>query len=331
MNHSLVPNSLPAFTKKFGGHYSVKKTSLFLPIFISLFYLAACTANPENHTAISFKGGTISEKDIFNHLKKIQGADAAVQQLVVYQIFDNKYGATLSTKEIDAEFDKTKDILGDYFEAQLKQAGFTEKTFKEEIRQQLAYKKGLEKNVELKDEDLQKLWASFHPEVKTQLIQLRSETDANEVKKALAADGDFSELAKEKSIEPNVKNDEGKKTFDSGTETIANEVKDASFKLKDGEVSNLITATNPKTMAKEYYLVKMLKNQDKGTDKSHYLDELKEIGTKAKLADPEFIKATISKELKNANVKIKDEDFENSLQSFTKEVPDKEETTATKK
>src|SRR5699024_633939 len=122
------------------------------------------------------------EKDIFNHLKKIQGADAAVQQLVVYQIFDNKYGATLSTKEIDAEFDKTKDILGDYFEAQLKQAGFTEKTFKEEIRQQLAYKKGLEKNVELKDEDLQKLWASFHPEVKTQLIQLRSETDANEVK-----------------------------------------------------------------------------------------------------------------------------------------------------
>ncbi|MFB8449636.1 MULTISPECIES: hypothetical protein [Enterococcus] len=50
----------------------MKKTSLFLPIFISLFFLAACTANPENQTAISFKDGTISEKDIFNHLKKFK-------------------------------------------------------------------------------------------------------------------------------------------------------------------------------------------------------------------------------------------------------------------
>ncbi len=41
----------------------------------------------------------------------------------------------------------------------------------------------------------------------------------------------------------------------------------------------MITATNPTTYATEYYVVKMVKNQNKGNDMDKYKDQLKEIAT----------------------------------------------------
>ena len=47
------------------------------------------------------------------------------------------------------------------------------------------------------------------------------------------------------------------------SKTVPTEVQEAAFKLKDGEVSDVITATNASTYATDYYVVKMVKNQDK--------------------------------------------------------------------
>lgn len=54
----------------------------------------------------------------------MQGADSAVQQLIVYQVFEDKYGDDVSTKEIDSQYDQTKKQLGDSFDSQLKSAGY---------------------------------------------------------------------------------------------------------------------------------------------------------------------------------------------------------------
>ncbi|HFP8016602.1 TPA: peptidylprolyl isomerase [Enterococcus faecium] len=294
----------------------MKKRFLALAIVLGTGLLSGCT-NAGEKTAVSYKGGTISEQEVMDSLKKMQGADSAVQQLIVYQVFEDKYGDDVSTKEIDSQYDQTKKQLGDSFDSQLKSAGYTEQTFKDSIKQSLAFQEGLKKHIELTDEDLKTAWESFHPEVEAQIIQVASEDDAKDVKKAADKGDDFSKLAKDKSTDTTTKEDGGKVKFDSTTTTVPAEVKEAAFKLKDGQVSDVITSTNASTYTTEYYVVKMVKNQNKGNDMDKYKKELKEIATDTKLSDSTFQNKVIGEVLKDANVKIKDKDFENVLSTFT--------------
>ncbi|EGP4973511.1 MULTISPECIES: peptidylprolyl isomerase [Enterococcus] len=294
----------------------MKKRFLALAIVLGTGLLSGCT-NAGEKTAVSYKGGTISEQEVMDSLKKMQGADSAVQQLIVYQVFENKYGDDVSTKEIDSQYDQTKKQLGDSFDSQLKSAGYTEQTFKDSIKQSLAFQEGLKKHIKLTDEDLKTAWESFHPEVEAQIIQVASEDDAKDVKKAADKGDDFSKLAKDKSTDTTTKEDGGKVKFDSTTTTVPAEVKEAAFKLKDGQVSDVITSTNASTYTTEYYVVKMVKNQNKGNDMDKYKKELKEIATDTKLSDSTFQNKVIGEVLKDANVKIKDKDFENVLSTFT--------------
>lgn len=294
----------------------MKKRFLALAILLGTGLLSGCT-NAGEKTAVSYKGGTISEQEVMDSLKKMQGADSAVQQLIVYQVFEDKYGDDVSTKEIDSQYDQTKKQLGDSFDSQLKSAGYTEQTFKDSIKQSLAFQEGLKKHIKLTDEDLKTAWESFHPEVEAQIIQVASEDDAKDVKKAADKGDDFSKLAKDKSTDTTTKEDGGKVKFDSTTTTVPAEVKEAAFKLKDGQVSDVITSTNASTYTTEYYVVKMVKNQNKGNDMDKYKKELKEIATDTKLSVSTFQNKVIGEVLKDANVKIKDKDFENVLSTFT--------------
>ena len=294
----------------------MKKRFLALAIVLGTGLLSGCT-NAGEKTAVSYKGGTISEQEVMDSLKKMQGADSAVQQLIVYQVFEDKYGDDVSTKEIDSQYDQTKKQLGDSFDSQLKSAGYTEQTFKDSIKQSLAFQEGLKKHIKLTDEDLKTAWESFHPEVEAQIIQVASDDDAKDVKKAADKGDDFSKLAKDKSTDTTTKEDGGKVKFDSTTTTVPAEVKEAAFKLKDGQVSDVITSTNASTYTTEYYVVKMVKNQNKGNDMDKYKKELKEIATDTKLSDSTFQNKVIGEVLKDANVKIKDKDFENVLSTFT--------------
>ena len=294
----------------------MKKRFLALAIVLGTGLLSGCT-NAGEKTAVSYKGGTISEQEVMDSLKKMQGADSAVQQLIVYQVFEDKYGDDVSTKEIDSQYDQTQKQLGDSFDSQLKSAGYTEQTFKDSIKQSLAFQEGLKKHIKLTDEDLKTAWESFHPEVEAQIIQVASEDDAKDVKKAADKGDDFSKLAKDKSTDTTTKEDGGKVKFDSTTTTVPAEVKEAAFKLKDGQVSDVITSTNASTYTTEYYVVKMMKNQNKRNDMDKYKKELKEIATDTKLSDSTFQNKVIGEVLKDANVKIKDKDFENVLSTFT--------------
>ncbi len=303
----------------------MKKRFLALAIVLGTGLLSGCT-NAGEKTAVSYKGGTISEQEVMDSLKKMQGADSAVQQLIVYQVFEDKYGDDVSTKEIDSQYDQTKKQLGDSFDSQLKSAGYTEQTFKDSIKQSLAFQEGLKKHIKLTDEDLKTAWESFHPEVEAQIIQVASEDDAKDVKKAADKGDDFSKLAKDKSTDTTTKEDGGKVKFDSTTTTVPAEVKEAAFKLKDGQVSDVITSTNASTYTTEYYVVKMVKNQNKGNDMDKYKDQITEIAQNTLLNDSTFVSKTIGKELKAANVKMKDEDLADILSDYVSAAETKDST-----
>ncbi|NGV92618.1 peptidylprolyl isomerase, partial [Staphylococcus aureus] len=57
----------------------MKKRFLALAIVLGTGLLSGCT-NAGEKTAVSYKGGTISEQEVMDSLKKMQGADSAVQQ-----------------------------------------------------------------------------------------------------------------------------------------------------------------------------------------------------------------------------------------------------------
>lgn len=95
------------------------------------------------------------------------------------------------------------------------------KSYREQIRQQLALQEGLKANMDIGDDELKAAWDSFHPEVEAQLIKLTSEDDAKDVLKEAQKDGaDFSKLAKEKSTDTATAEDGGTVKFDSTSTTV---------------------------------------------------------------------------------------------------------------
>ena len=292
-----------------------KKILLATAGLLSVVVLGACSGS-SNQDIATMKGGKITVEDFYNEAKKEQTNQSLVRNMIIYKVFENAYGDKVTDKQIDKEYDKQAKQLGDSFESQLKSAGYTKKSYKEYLKQSLAFQEGLKSHVKITDKDLKSAWDSFHPEVTARIILASSEDEAKEIKKQLDDKGDFAKIAKEKSQDSTTKEDGGEIKFDSQSSTVPSEVKEAAFKLKNGEVSDVITEMDSSTYQSSYYIVKMEKNSSKGNDMDKYKKELKQIAEDTKMADQTFSSEVIAKELKKANVKIKDDSFENILSDF---------------
>lgn len=292
-----------------------KKILLATAGLLSVIVLGACSGGSSQDIA-TMKGGKITVEDFYNEAKKEQSNQSLVRNMIIYKVFENAYGDKVSDKQIDKEYDKQEKQLGDSFESQLKSAGYTKKSYKDYLKQSLAFQEGLKAHVKITDKDTKAAWDSFHPEVTARIILASSEGEAKKIKKQLDDKGDFAKIAKEKSQDQTTKKDGGEIKFDSQSTNVPAEVKEAAFKLKDGEVSDVITAMDSSTYQSSYYIVKMEKNSSKGNDMDKYKKELKQIAEDTKMADQTFSSEVIAKELKKANVKIKDDSFKNILSDF---------------
>ena len=292
-----------------------KKILLAAAGLFSVVVLGACSGSSSQEIA-TMKGGKITVEDFYNEAKKESTNQSLVRNMIIYKVFENAYGDKVTDKQIDKAYDEQKESLGDSFDSQLKSAGYTTKTFKAYLKQSLAFQEGLKAHVKITDKDLKTAWESFHPEVTARIIQASSEDDAKAIKKQLDDKGDFAKIAKEKSQDSATKEDGGKIKFDSQSSSVPSEVKEAAFKLKNGEVSDVISTTDSSTYQTSYYIVKMEKTSSKGNDMDKYKKELKQIAEDTQMADQTFTSEVIAKELKKANVKIKEDSFEDILSVF---------------
>ena len=285
-----------------------KKLILAAVSALSVLTLAACSGSSSNEIA-TMKGGKITVEDFYEQAKTDQNNQSLIRQLIVLKVFDQKYGDDVTEKMIDKQYEQTAKQYGDSdkFESALEASGLTKKSYREQIRQQLALQEGLKANMDIGDDELKAAWDSFHPEVEAQLIKLTSEDDAKDVLKEAAEDG-------------------GTVKFDSTSTTVPAEVQTAAFALKDGEISEVISATDASTYTTSYYIVKMVKNQDKGNDMDKYKDQITEIAQNTLLNDSTFVAKTIGKELKAANVKMKDEDLADILSDYVSAAETKDST-----
>lgn len=294
-----------------------KKMILVAAGLFAIFGLAACGSS-SSEKVVTMKGGSITVDDFYTELKAQQTSQSTLQNMIITKVFDEAYGKDVSDDEVNQQFADMEEQYGgkDAFADVLENAGYTEKSYKEALKQQLAVQAGLKDHVELTDADYETAWESFHPEVEAQIIRVEDEDEANSILKDVKDKGDFTAIAKEKSTDASAA-DGGTITFDSQSTEYPAELTSAAFNLKDGEISDVITAMDSSTYVTYYYIVKMTSNEGKGNDMDVYKDQLEEIATNNKLADSTFTSQVIGEVLSNANVKIKDDTFADVLASYT--------------
>lgn len=297
-----------------------KRIALAATGLLSALLLTACGNDDSNKDLVSIKGGGITQEQYYNKIKTQSTNEQILQQMIIGKVAANKYGKKVSDEEVDKQYDKVKKEAGSEFESQLKAQGYTEKSFKAALRQNLEIQAMLKANTKVTDADLKKAWKDYHPQVEAQVIQVAEKSKAEKLAKQVKEDPDkFTELAKKNSALNADKG--GKIKFDSTSTEIPANVQKEAWKLKDGEVSGVISAeqTDPSTYqtVKSYYIVKMVKQKDKGDDYKKYKSELTSIVEAEQMSDSAFIQKTVKKELKEADVKINDKDLSGVLASFT--------------
>ncbi len=195
----------------------------------------------------------------------------------------------------------------------------TKETYKDQIRTNklVEYAVAQAAKKELTDEAYKAAYESYTPEVTAQVIKMADEAKAKEVLASAQADGaDFAKLAKENSTDATAE-DGGKVTFDSTSAQVPAEVQAAIFALDEGQVgAALVPVVDMSTYTSNYYIVKLNTKTKKSDKWEDYKDVLKESILSAKQNDAAFITGVVSKALQDANVKVKDEAFQNVLSQY---------------
>ena len=301
---------------------------------LSVVALAACAKGGSDKDIVTMKGDTITVGDFYDEIKHNQGAQQYLFQMTINKVFEKEYGSKVSDKDVEKKVDEQKKQLGEAFKSYLTQQGLTEETNKQQIRSNLLLEYAVDQAIskELTDEAYKKAFESYTPEITANVIKLDSEEKANEVLASVKAEGaDFAQIAKENSTDASTKDKGGEITFDSGTTTVPTRVKEAASKLDVNGISDVVIVPASQNNAGSYYIVKVTKKEEKGSDWKKYEKRLKEILTADRKNDANFIRSIIAKAMTNANIKVKDDAFKATFNQYMQNIGAKTEDSSSSK
>ena len=290
---------------------------------LSVVALAACAKSGSDKDIVTMKGDTITVGDFYDEIKYNQGAQQYLFQMTINKVFEKEYGSKVSDKDVEKKVDEQKKQLGEAFNSYLTQQGLTEETNKQQIRSNLLLEYAVDQAIskELTDEAYKKAFESYTPEITANVIKLDSEEKANEVLASVKAEGaDFAQIAKENSTDASTKDKGGEIKFDSGTTTVPTRVKEAASKLDVNGISDVVIDPASQKSAGAYYIVKVTKKEEKGSDWKKYEKRLKEILTAERKNDANFIRSIIAKAMTNANIKVKDDAFKATFNQYMQNI-----------
>ena len=290
---------------------------------LSVVALAACAKGGSDKDIVTMKGDTITVGDFYDEIKHNQGAQQYLFQMTINKVFEKEYGSKVSDKDVEKKVDEQKKQLGEAFNSYLTQQGLTEETNKQQIRSNLLLEYAVDQAIskELTDEAYKKAFETYTPEITANVIKLDSEEKANEVLASVKAEGaDFAQIAKENSTDASTKDKGGEITFDSGTTTVPTRVKEAASKLDVNGISDVVIVPASQNNAGAYYIVKVTKKEEKGSDWKKYEKRLKEILTAGRKNDANFIRSIIAKAMTNANIKVKDDAFKATFNQYMQNI-----------
>ncbi|KRN13373.1 Foldase protein prsA [Fructilactobacillus fructivorans] len=270
--------------------------------------LVACGSSK---TVATTSGGKITESQYYNSMKKTPQGKIVLQTMILNKVLNKEYGDKVKSSQVDDQFNQYKSQYGSQFKTLLSQQGLTEKSLKEQIKDNLLLKQAVIANTSFSDKDLQNQFKKYQPKVTVNEITTKNQGDAEKVISGLENGQKFSDLAKKYSTDANKKDGGKMAPFDNTDTSLDNNFKNAAFKLKNGEY----TKEPVKTKA-GYQVIQMVNHPSKGKYEDHKA-ELKDQLATERMSDNTVLHAVVSKVLKDGDVKIQDKDLQNILADYT--------------
>lgn len=282
----------------------MKKSILTLSLAASVLALAACSDSSDGEVIVSSEVGDISKEDLYEEMKTSVG-DQAIQILMIEKVLSEKYEVT--DKEVEAEFEKNKEEMGDTFDQFLEQNNQTEDSYKKVIRLNLLQEKALTDGVEVTDEEIQQQYERQGTELNARHILVADQATADKVKGELDAGGDFAKLAEEYSTDPgSAANGGGLDWFGAGA--MVPEFEEAAFALEVDEISEPVQSQHG------FHIIQVTEKRQV-EDQPALEDQKEQIRSDLAMAkaDQAALVPKIAEMLKDAKVDIKDEDLKGAL------------------
>ncbi|MFD1178248.1 peptidyl-prolyl cis-trans isomerase [Paenibacillus puldeungensis] len=261
----------PMFSNKLWPIVSVVLTILLVIVLIKPPFSAK-----KVEAVATVNGVEITKDQLFKELAA-QGGEQVLSQMINEELVNQeakKQNLQVSSADIDKEIQTYITQYGseEAFNQALEQAGMTKENLRKTVDMNLKLTKLLEPKIKVTDEQIKQVYdanqdAFKTPEqVRTSVILVKTEAEANDIIKQLKSGADFAELAKSKSLDTATK-DKGGDTdfFARGQKEEAVEV--AAFKLAKDEISGAVKTS-------EGYQV--LKLTDRKEAHTATLDEKKE-------------------------------------------------------
>ncbi|QBP40424.1 peptidylprolyl isomerase [Paenisporosarcina antarctica] len=290
----------------------MKKSVLTFTLAASVLALSACNGGASDDAkVVTSKAGDITKNELYEEMKESVGKQA-LQVLIIEKVLASEY--EVSDKEIEAQFKKEKEQMGETFEQYLVEQGQTEESYKKYIRLNLLQEKALTEDVKVSDEEVKAQYDTMKTELNARHVLVADEETAKEVKAKLDAGADFAEVAKEYSTEEAAQESGGELGWFTSDKMVP-EFSEAAFALE------LNTISEPVQSDFGFHIIEVTKKRetDIGT-----LDENKDeiINTlKLKKADTTTLLPKVSKLMNDADIKIKDEDLKDAIDQILNPEP----------
>lgn len=274
--------------------------------------LTACSGNKLSDVA-TYKGGKVSGQDAYSALKFNQQNQAIVKNLAILDVYNSVYGNKISDSKVNDVFKKYKSNYesDSKFEEALKTSGYTEKTFKEYLKKQLAYEYGVKKNMKVTDAEIKAEWEKYQPNQNVKLMVFTDENAAKEAKDKLNNNEDFDKVASEKSASK--KTDY---TMNYTDTVVPDNIKEAIYKLNNNDVTDVLTYKDQTSGQKIYYIAKMVKKQDKPSSMDKVKNDLIDTIKATNFANGTGVDAIVRQELAKQNFKVMDDDYKSTFSAL---------------
>ena len=92
---------------------------------------AACSSS--SATVVNYKGGKITQDEYYEAMKDTSAGQSTLVSLIIYRTLKAQYGDKVSSKKINAEYNKYKKQYGSNFSTVLSYSGLTTKSFKQNL------------------------------------------------------------------------------------------------------------------------------------------------------------------------------------------------------
>lgn len=278
-------------------------------------FVAVTLAGCSSSTVANMKGAKVTKDEYYDAMKKTTTGQATLRNMIVLKALEQQYPNKVSDKKVNSQFNTLKKQYGSSFDTTLEQNGYTESSFKDQIRTTLYSEVALKALKKPTEKQIAAQWKKYQPKITVQHILVKTEDEAKQIISDYQKDPtekNFEALAKKNSIDTGTKDKGGKLTaFDNTDTSLDSTFKKAAFKLtKAGDIT-----TAPVKTQYGYHVIRVISVGKKGTMKEHKKDLENQLYTTWQ-SDQTVMNGIITKVLKKENVSIKDNDLKDVLSSY---------------